>query len=50
MNLKKSGRIWDVGSILIAVGIGIIATFLRQPQTVFVEIPAEPSGSLRIEF
>ena len=42
MSLKKSDPIWIVGSILIAVGIGIIATFPRQPQTVFVEVPAEP--------
>ena len=42
MNLRKSGLIWVVGSILIAVGIGIIATFSRQPEIVYVEIPAEP--------
>ena len=41
MSLRKSGLIWAVGSILIAVGIGIIATFPRQPQTVFVEVPVE---------
>lgn len=42
MSLRKSDLIWIVVSILIAIGIGIIATFLRQPQTVFVEVPAEP--------
>jgi len=42
MSLRKSDLIWVVGSTLIAVGIGIIATFPRQPQTVFVEVPTEP--------
>ena len=42
MSLRKSDLIWVVGSILIAVGIGIIATFPRQPEIVYVEIPAEP--------